>query len=226
MIKDITVYLADDHTLFRKGMIRLLQSFDFISHIEEAENGEKLIDLVEKKAPDVVLLDIRMPVMDGFDTCSCLKRNFPEVKVVILSMEDGQDTIIDLVERGATGYLSKAAEQEELALAIETVLKKDYFINEYLTLERIGLAKTASPQPQNNDSELTQRELEILSLTCDALSMKQIAEKLFIGERTVQSHRRNMMQKLNIKNANGLVAYALTNRIFTRLSPKQYPKLG
>lgn len=152
MMKDITVYLADDHTLFRRGMIRLLQSFDCISYLDEAENGRKLIDLVEKKAPDVVLLDIRMPVMDGFDTAACIQQNYPEVKVIMLTMEYGRDTIIDLINKGAKGYLSKAAEPEEVVLAIETVLVKDYFINDYITLDLIKQTNsTAIPKKEDAD---------------------------------------------------------------------------
>lgn len=223
MMKDITVYLADDHTLFRKGMIRLLQSFDCISHIEEAENGKKLIDLFEKKEPHVVLLDIRMPVMDGFDTAAFIQRNYPEVKVVVLTMEYGRDTIIDLIKKGAKGYLSKAAEPEELMLAIETVISKDYFINEHITLELIDFVKekkAGSSQLYSSRPELSQRELEVLQLTCRGLVMRQIAAELCISERTVQNHRGNIMRKLLVNNVNGLVRYAVSNQLFEKVFPR------
>lgn len=223
MMKNITVYLADDQTLFRKGMIRLLQSFECISHIVEAENGKKLIDLVEMREPDVVLMDVRMPVMDGFDTCAYLKRNHSQVKVIILTMENGQNTIIDLIKRGTKGFLSKAAEPEELMLAIETVLVKDYFMNEYLTLELIDRSKnknSINDVLKSNSSTLSQRELDILQLTCHGLAMCQIAAELCISERTVHNHRGNMMKKLNVKNVNGLITYAHTNQIFSPLHHK------
>ena len=113
-MKDITVYLADDHTLLRKGMIRLLQSFDYISRIEEAENGKKLIDLVEKNTPDVVLLDIRMPIMNGIEACGILAKKFTDVKILVFTMNDGPEMVDMLLKQGAHGFLSKGSNTDEL----------------------------------------------------------------------------------------------------------------
>lgn len=214
--KNLTVYLADDHTLFRKGMLRLLESFACVSRIDEAENGKKLIELVKENQPDVVLLDIRMPVMDGMQTCEYLHKHFPEVKIIMLTIEEGSMMIKSLLQKGANAYLLKSALPEEVEEAIVAVMEKPTYMNEHVTNVLIDRAKLINKKTESSYSTalLTHRELEILSLTCDELSMKEIAARLFISERTVHNHRRNMMQKLGVNNAAGLVRYAINNQIF------------
>jgi len=206
----ITVYLADDHTLFRKGFIRLLQSFKRIGEIQEAENGRELIDLVQKKKPDVVLLDIRMPVMDGIETCDILHREYPDLPIMMLTMEDDENYVELLVSKGARGYMLKSASMEEVENAIYSLYDSHFYSNE-LIAKSIRVSKKTEPQ----DEIFTNRELEILRLTYLQKSMRQIANDLGISERTVQTHRRNMMMKIGVRNSTGLVKYAVEHHLIS-----------
>ena len=208
----ISVYLADDHTLFRKGFIRLLQSFKRIGEIQEAENGRELIDLVQKKLPDVVLLDIRMPVMDGIETCDYLHQEYPDLLIMMLTMEDDENYVELLLSKGARGYLLKSANTEEVEQAIYSLYDSRFYSNA-LMAKSLRVQKKV----EQSDELFTIREFEILRLTYLQKSMKEIASDLGISERTVQTHRRNMMLKIGVHNSTGLVKYAVAHKLFTEL---------
>lgn len=205
----INVYLADDHTLFRKGIIRLLQSFPRINEIQEAENGKVLIELVQKKAPDIVLLDIRMPVMDGIETCDYLHHQFPNLLIMMLTMEEDENYVDLLLNKGARGYLLKSASPEEVENAIYTLYDSQFYSN-----DMIAKSLRVSKKEEQQEEIFTNREFEILRLTYFQKSMKEIATHLGISERTVQTHRRNMMLKIGVHNSTGLVKYAMENELF------------
>ncbi len=205
----INVYLADDHTLFRKGFIRLLQSFDRIGEIKEAENGKELIGLVQNKLPDVVLLDIRMPVMDGIETCDYLHHQFPNLLIMMLTMEDDENYVDLLLNKGARGYLLKSASPEEVETAIYTLYDSHFYSN-HMIAKSLRVAKRVE-----QEAELfTSREFEILRLTYFQKSIKEIADQLSISARTVQTHRRNMMAKIGVHNSTGLLKYAMDKELF------------
>jgi DNA-binding NarL/FixJ family response regulator len=205
----INVYLADDHTLFRKGFIRLLQSFKRIGEIQEAANGKELIELVQKKLPDVVLLDIRMPVMDGIETCDFLHHQFPDLLIMMLTMEDDENYVDLLLNKGARGYLLKSASTEEVETAIYTLYDHHFYSNDLM-----AKSLRVSKKIELEDEIFTNREFEILRLTYFQKSMKEIALHLGISERTVQTHRRNMMLKIGVHNSTGLVKYAVDRELF------------
>lgn len=208
----LRVYIADDQTLFRKGMGRLVRSFANVGEVKEAPNGKILLDLVKEKPPDVVLMDLEMPVMDGIEATEKLLTKYPDLKIVVLSMHDSQQQIFYLMELGAHGFLLKNAEPEEVQEAITSVVKNDFYQNKLVVdaLRKGAINKKRQegrPMFQNTVS-LSEREKEILLLICRELTMVEISEKLSISERTIQNHRARMLDKLGVRNTVGLVKYA------------------
>lgn len=213
----INVAIADDQRLFRKGMIALVNSFDDVKIIFEAENGKQLVDLVdlEEEKPHVILLDLSMPEMNGLEALKIIKESRPEIGVIILTIHEAEHHILATIQAGANGYLAKNAEPEEVEKAIREVFKNDfYFTIPMLEIMRKGLTK--KPQAVNLDQEqdlLTPREKEVLQLICKQFSSVEIAEKLFLSNRTVEGHRNNLLTKTGSRNTAGLVLYALKHKL-------------
>lgn len=208
----IKVYIADDQTLFRKGMGRLVRSFPNVSEVKEASNGKELLDLVKEEKPDVILMDLEMPVMDGIEATEKVLSRYPGIKIVVLSMHDSQQHIFYLMELGAHAFLLKNAEPEEVQEAINSVLKNDFYQNQLVVdaLRKGAMDKKKSEMRPifQNSATLTDREKEILLLICRELTMKEISDKLSLSEKTVHNHRARMMDKLGVRNTVGLVKYA------------------
>ncbi|UII28024.1 response regulator transcription factor [Fulvivirga maritima] len=206
------VYIADDQTLFRKGMARLVKSFPGILEVKEAENGKELLDLVKENPPNVILMDLEMPVMDGIEATEKVISRYPDIKVIILSMHDSQQHIFYLMEVGAHAFLLKNAEPEEVEEAINSVIEKDFYQNQLVVdALRKGARdrKKAESRPIfNHTLSLTEREKEILLLICRELTMKEIGEKLSLSEKTIHNHRARIMDKTGVRNTVGLVKYA------------------
>ncbi len=207
-----TVYITDDQTLFRKGMARLVRRFKKVTHVEEAENGKELLDLLKKKVPNVILMDLEMPMMDGIEATEKVLAKYPEVKIIVLSMHDSQRHIFHLMELGAHAFLLKNAEPEEVEKAIESVIINDFYQNK-LVVEALRKGTTEKNKTDfkttfGSSRGLSDREKEILLLICDQLTTKEIANLLFISEKTVENHRGRMMEKLGVRNTVGLVRYA------------------
>lgn len=205
----IRVYLADDHMLFRKGLIRLIQSFKRVGEIREAANGKELIRIVKESPPEVVLVDLHMPVMGGEEVCEWIEKNHPEVKVVMLTMEDAEEYIQQLISLGAHAYLSKGAPPEEVEKAIYAVVDKDFYHND-LVMRALRNFTIRQTRIRRDAPQFTRRELEIIRLICDEFTMKEIAARLDLSESTVQNQRATVMDKMSVKNTAGLVKYAFT----------------
>jgi DNA-binding NarL/FixJ family response regulator len=206
------VYIADDHTLFRKAMVTLLQTFDRVSVVKDAENGRELINLVKAEVPDVVIVDLEMPIMDGAATCEHVIARYPDVKLIILTMHDSSKFILHMVEMGVHAFLLKNAEPEELEEALYSVIEKDFYHNDLVAgvLRKNVRDKEKLPRnkPLFQQGELTEREREILILICQELTMKEIGQRLFLSENTVRNHRVNIMEKVGVNNIVGLVKFA------------------
>lgn len=213
----VTVAIADDHVLFRKGLITILELDDDIEVVYDADNGQELIDKVNTQPPDVILMDLKMPVMDGMEATKLIKEKHPEVKILILSMYDEEKFIIHCLELGANGYLLKNTDPDELVDAIGTVMSKDFYFNNHIStvmLKGLNQKMRVKSKPQfGNHVELTKREMEILELICKELTTPEMAEKLFISNRTVEGHRKNLLEKTGAKNTAGLVVFALKNEL-------------
>jgi DNA-binding NarL/FixJ family response regulator len=209
----IRVLLADDHELVRKGIIALLQSVPDIEIVGEAEDGAEAIRKVEELHPDVVVLDLSMPRLSGVDATRAISRKQPDTAVLILTMHEDEEYLVQILKLGAKGYVVKSAGREELTLAIRIVAKgEQYFshqVSSKLVREYMRDGAQRAQQPDGSEYDLTRRELEILSMIGEGLNNQQIGERLFISPRTVDTHRTNIMQKLDIHDAANLVRFAI-----------------
>lgn len=212
--KKIQVVVVDDHTLLRNALAKLIESFEEFSVFFEAENGEELkAKLKNKLVPDIILLDVNMPGMNGFETAEWLFRNYPQIKVLALSMFSDENTIIRMLKLGAKGYIMKTAEPEELHLALKSVVQKNFYLSEYITGKIIGGLNRNMERPDEHVI-LTDKELEFLKLTCSELSYKEIAERMFVSPRRVEDYRNALFEKLKIRSRVGLAIYAIKKGIF------------
>ncbi len=213
----IRIALADDQHLFRKGMALLLRDMADAQVVLECANGEELLAGLKSTAVDIVLLDLEMPVLDGTETMKRIRREFPQVKVIILSTHDEDEFITRLMELGANGYMLKTAEPDEIDTAIRSVAQNGFYLNDAVNKAMLhGLVKKKQVKPTFNDIDpLSERELEVLRGICAELTTAEIAEKIFVSPRTVEFHRNNLLLKTGARNAAGLVVYAMTKGIYT-----------
>jgi DNA-binding NarL/FixJ family response regulator len=211
-----TIALADDHVAMRNGLASLLKDFGYII-LYEADNGKDFIEKTKKdQLPDVALLDINMPKIDGYQTAAWLKENFPEVKVLALSMYDDDAAIIRMLKNGAKGYVLKDSNIADVKTAIDSVLSKGYYYSELVSGKLIHSINHLDEPAHASIKEvlkLNSREIEFLKLTCTEMSYKEIAEKMFLSPRTVEGYRDALFEKLNLKSRVGLVLFAIKNGI-------------
>ncbi|MEO1516183.1 MAG: response regulator transcription factor [Bacteroidota bacterium] len=214
----IKLAIADDQVLFLRGLKYILQDFDDIDLIIEVSNGQELLDAIPHNPPDVVLMDMKMPVMDGMEATKEIKKRYPNIKVILLSMFDDERLITHMMEIGANGYLLKNEEPHILKEAIDSVLNKDLYFNDYVSKALLkGLQQKTDIPPSfmstNPALQLTPRELEVLRLICEELTTAEIAKKLYISARTVEGHRKNLLEKAGVRNTAGLVIFAVKNEL-------------
>ena len=210
MSKRIKVFIADDHTLFRKAMVNLIRSFENVDEVKDAENGKELLTLMKYDQPDVAIVDLQMPIMDGVETAETIVKRYPDVKIIILTMHDSEQYIVHMMEMGVHAFLLKNTEPEELEEAINSVIEKDFYHNDLVAtvLRKKVKEKRAGQRPSFRETELSDREKEIVVLVCEELTIKEIGHRLSLSENTVRNHRTNIMEKLGVNNVVGLVKYA------------------
>jgi two-component system, NarL family, invasion response regulator UvrY len=212
----IKLALVDDHKLFRDGLAELINSFENWSVAIEADNGRDFMDkIAQGGAPDVVLLDINMKDMDGYETAKWLRDNYPDTLVLALSMYDDETAIIRMLRLGARGYLLKDIRKKELQTALQSLIEKGYYYTDHITGRLIHTIRR--PDDQLNKTHeayrLTDKEIEFLKLVCTELTYKEVAEKMCLSVHTIDGYREALFQKLNLKSRTGLVLYAIKNRI-------------
>ena len=201
-MQTIKVMLADDHALIREGFRSLLGKNELFDIVGEAENGRELMELIASKNPDVVLIDINMPQMTGLEVLERIKSTRPEIKFIILTMHEEREYVMRALSSGAEGYLLKNVEKAELEKAIKTVFQGEKYFSPIITnILAEYVAKPVVPQV----ADITPREKEVLELVAEGFSTKQIADKLGISIRTVESHRINMLKKLEVSNSAELI---------------------
>lgn len=205
----INVLLSDDHQIIIDGLKSLLKNQEEINVAAEASNGREAIRILGLISIDVLLMDIDMPVMNGIDALKEIRKSHPNVRVIILSMHNEAGMIKSLIELGANGYLLKSCSQTELIDAVKKVAAGQSYFSSDVTL---ALLKPSANQGQPNEV-LTERETEILKLIAAGFSNKEIGDQLFISHRTVDTHRTNLMKKLDVNNIAGLISYAIRNGI-------------
>lgn len=211
----IRIALADDETLFRKGMRILIEDFGGMAVVLEAAHGQDLLDQLaaQTEAPDILLLDLNMPELNGVDTARILQRDYPELRIIVLSTYFSKQFIINMIELGASAYLPKNSLPDEVEQTIREVHAKGFaYSDAVMAVIRENMVKKTRPKAAFGP-ELTEREQEILQLICEQYTTGEIAEKLFISARTVDGHRNNLLQKLGCRNTAGLVVYALQHQL-------------
>lgn len=202
--------LADDHKIFRDGVRSILEKERDMLVVDDAANGIEVLEKIEKLEVDVLVLDIDIGKPNGIEITEMVSRNHPEVKILILSMMGLHDFVIQALEKGAIGFLLKNTGKDEVLTAIRSVSKGDsYFSREVSAVLIEQLHRPASSRKKNADIPISPREIEVLKLIAQEYSNSEIAEKLFISIRTVDTHRRNLLEKLGAKNTAGLVKFAI-----------------
>jgi two-component system invasion response regulator UvrY len=205
--------LVDDHVLLRNGLAGLVKSLGH-NVLFEASNGNDFIQkLTPGFLPQIVLMDINMPEKDGYETTQWLKVNFPDIKVLALSMYDSETSIIRMLKSGAKGYILKDSDPSELQAAVDALMSKGFYYSELVSGKLINAINKMDDEGEANIIKLNERETSFLKLTCSELTYKDIADKMFVSPRTVDGYRDTLFEKLKVKTRVGLVIYAIKNGI-------------
>lgn len=208
------VMLVDDHNLFRNGLKLLVNSNPNFKVVAEASNGIEFLDLLDKEVPDIVLLDIAMPEMDGIEAATIALERFPNLPIITLSMYGEEDYYFKMVALGAKGFMLKNSDIQEVYSALETVIDGGTYFSQELLFNLVSNLRTAANETINIDEHLlSEREMEILLLICKGHSNQEIGDELFISKRTVDKHRANILFKTNCKNTANLVVFAIKNHL-------------
>jgi DNA-binding NarL/FixJ family response regulator len=206
----IKVAIADDHALFRTGVKTSLSGYKDIQMIAEAENGMQLLNLLKHIKPDVILLDIHMPIMDGYSTLPEIKKMYPDMKVIMLSMNNDPSIITRMMEIGANSYLTKESDSETIYNAIRTCYEQEFFFNDLTNKALLnGLRMKKPAEPATPEVNLSDKEVTILKLMCEEKSTKEIADIVDLSPRTVEAIRDKLKTKTGVKSMAGLVMYAV-----------------
>jgi two-component system, NarL family, invasion response regulator UvrY len=209
-----TIALADDHHLIRNALVELINSFENFEVIFEAADGKKFIDLLKTQAePDIALIDINMPNMNGFQTAEFLTKQYPNIKILALSVEDNEESIIKMLRLGALGYLLKDTDTFLFKKALEEIASKGYYHSELVSSTLLKSINEPSAVPIKQNFGFQSRELEFLELACSEYTYKEIADKMCLSPRTIDGYRESLFEKLNLKSRVGLVLYAIKNRL-------------
>lgn len=214
-MKSVRVLVADDHALVRAGIRALAEQIEDVEVIAETGNGREAIELIAKHRPRIVLLDLTMPELNGFDVLERTQHDFPEVSVIVLTVHEGEEYAIRALKLGAMGYLPKSAASTELELAIKTVLSNEKYVSPELSRRTFLEHAKDAAQRRGTGIELTPRQLEVLRLIADGKTTKDIARTLKISVKTVESHRAQLMDRLDIHDVAGLVRHAIKMGLVT-----------
>lgn len=213
--QQIKLAIADDHKIFRDGIKMALRDKEYLKILWEAEDGKDLMHKLKIKQPDVLLMDIRMPELDGIDAISLIKREYEHVKIIVLTMYDDQELVTKMMEIGANAFLTKTTDAEEIYEAIITCMNEDFYFNDLvnkavlLKLQHKKTVRQFYPMPV----KFSEKELRILKCIADDKTTDEISKEVFLSPRTIETIRQNMKQKVGAKTIAGLVMYAMRNRL-------------
>lgn len=216
-MNNIKVALVDDHVVLRKGLANLISILGYTVHFE-CDNGKQLTSKLNKQdLPDIILMDIDMPEMDGFEATLWMRKHYPSVHVLALSMYDDENAIILMLRNGAKGYISKGIEPTELRVAIDAVVKEGFYYSDTVTGALVNSIHHMDDGDPDDDHKLllrlSEREIEFLKFAGTEMSYKEIAERMYLSPRTIDGYRDRLFEKLNIKSRVGLVLFAIKNGI-------------
>jgi DNA-binding NarL/FixJ family response regulator len=211
----IKVAIADDHKIFRKGVILSLRPYTNIKFVQEAENGQELLDGLAESEPDVILMDLRMPVKDGIETTKLVAKQYPHIHIVALTMYEDERFVSHMMEIGANGYLLKSADPSEIKKAIVEVATKGYYLNNFVNriLLKKSHARTKVIPSLNTEITLNDRERDVVKYICMEFTAQEIAQKLDLSPRTVEAIKDRLMERFGAKNTAGLVFFAVKNNL-------------
>ncbi|REC45087.1 response regulator transcription factor [Chryseobacterium sp. 5_R23647] len=206
-----TIVIVDDHLLIAKALEGIIDNFNDFKVIDVAENGKDMIDKFEsgQTIPDIILLDISMPVMNGFETASWLKENYPNIKVMALSMQGDDNSVIKMIRNGAKGYLLKNTHPKDLEIALTKLSSDGFFYPDWAS--KIIFSNMSDEKNNEKKKKISEREKEFLTYTVTELSYKEIAEKMCCSPRTVESYRDQLCEKFDLKTRVGLAVFAIKN---------------
>jgi DNA-binding NarL/FixJ family response regulator len=208
----ITIGLVDDHKLFRKGLAELLGNFTGYQIVVESNNGKEILQWLERNVPpQIMLVDINMPEMDGYETVVRLKQKHPDLPILALSMDDDERSILQMIKAGARGYVLKDADPAELRCAVRDIVEKGVYHSDLVSSVLLRNVRREVPF---GSATLTDRESEFLKLACSEFTYKEIADKMCVAPRTIDGYRETLFEKLGVKSRVGLVLYAVRNGIF------------
>lgn len=211
----IKIAIADDYKIFREGLKVGLSADDSLEVMLEADNGEELLKGLENNSPDVIIMDLKMPIMDGMEATKEVRKKFPSIKVLVVSMYEDDKFIIHLMENGANGYLLKNAEPDEIRRSIYSVHENGYYFNDLVNkalLKKLVLKNNLKPS-FNQNIDLTEREHEVLKMICEEKTAAEIAKEIFLSPRSVEGIRQRLIEKIGVRNTAGLVMFAVKNGI-------------
>ena len=207
----INLVLVDDHVLLRNGLADLLENKGY-NIVFQASNGKEFIEnLVSTHVPDVVLMDINMPIMDGFETTLWLTQNYPNIKTIALSMYDAETNIVKMIRNGARGYVLKYAEPDELMNAIDTIAKSGFYYSDLVNYKLVNSILSTNPKTLQREVALTEKETIFLKHCCTELNYREIAELMCLSPKTIENYREQLCAKLDIHSRVGLAMYAVKN---------------
>ncbi len=211
----IKIAIADDYKIYRDGLKVGLSADENMDIIAEADNGEDLMKILETASPDVIIMDLKMPIMDGMEATKLVRKKYPSIKVLVVTMYEDDKFIIHLMENGANGYLLKNAEPEEILKSIYAVQENGYYFNDLVNkalLKKLVLKNNFKPS-FNQNIELTEREQEVLKLICEEKTAAEIGKEIFLSPRSVEGIRQRLIEKIGVRNSAGLVMFAIKNGI-------------
>ena len=215
MAEVLKLGIVDDHKLFRKGLITLIDlAYPKCEILFEADNGLDLQHkLLKKNLPEIIIMDVNMPGMDGFASAQWLKENYPEIKVLVVSMVEKEETIVRMLKLGVKGYLSKDVEPQELGEALRSIMNRGFYYTDYLTGKLVMSIQSegSGKQKISNLPQINDREKLFLELACSELTYNEIADKMFLSPKTIDGYRNSLFEKLNVKSRVGLALYAVRN---------------
>lgn len=217
MSEPIQLLIADDHEIFRDGLALMLSRQKDMNLVGQASDGVELMGLVEAQCPDVVLMDIKMPRMDGIQATKELIKIYPDLHIVALSMFSEENLIVEMLEAGAKGYLLKNADKQEILDAIHSVMENRvyYCRDTSATLASMIVKSNFNPYRKKEVVEFSERELEIIRLICKQFTAQEMGDNLFLSRRTIEGYRTRILEKMNVKNTAGVVIYALKNKLIS-----------
>lgn len=211
----INIAIADDYKIFREGVKKCISGDKALHVILEADNGEDLINGFGDPLPDVIIMDLKMPIMDGMEATQIIRKKHPSIKVLVVTMYDDDKFIIHLMEIGANGYLLKNAEPDEIRKAIYSVYENGYYFKDLVNkalLKKLVIKANLKPSFKQ-DVDLTEREMEVLKMICEEKTATEIAKEIFLSPRSVEGIRQRLIDKIGVRNTAGLVMFAVKNQL-------------